>query len=161
MAVANHPDFATQATENDDATGQAVFRMLGQPLEHRLLLMLSNISCYATEKALARRVLRHAANVAGDQLHGIAPIAAKKAVTMLRLRRGAIDDGYEIICDDDSVLAFHLWILRDEFLFDNLHERVCFYTRRNTHAEPVSRPEYGQRRRVRAYRGRSRCTTFR
>ena len=135
--------------------------MLGQPLEHRLLVMLSNISCYATEKALARRVLRHAANVAGDQLHGIAPIAAKKAVTMLRLRRGAIDDGYEIICDDDSVLAFHLWILRDEVLFDNLHERVCFYTRRNTRAEPVSHFVYVQRKQVQAYMGHNLYRTSR
>ena len=34
LAVANHPDFATQTTKDNDGTGETVFRVLGQPLKH-------------------------------------------------------------------------------------------------------------------------------
>ena len=95
--------------------------MLGQALQHRFLIMLSYISRYATHKSFARRVLRHVADVATGQLHGVAAIAAEQAVAILRLAGRTIDDGNEVICDDDSVLAFLRGILWDESLLDNFH----------------------------------------
>ena len=121
MAVANHPYFATQAAEDDNAARQTVFRVIGQPLKHRLLIVLANVSCNTTQKSLARRVLRHVADVATGQLHGVTAIAAEQAVAILRLAGRTIDDGNEVICDDDSVLAFLRGILWDESLLDNFH----------------------------------------
>lgn len=118
--------------------------MLGQTGEHLLLVMFSHAGRYTTQKSLARGVLGHAADVTANQLHRIAAITAKQAVAILRLAGRAVDDGNEVICDDDAVFAFRLWILRDEVLFDYLHECFGLYTRRNTDAEPVSRPAYGR-----------------
>ena len=42
-------------------------------------------------------------------------------MTVVALRRAAINDSYEIICDDDAVLAFLLGVLGDDALFYNLH----------------------------------------
>ena len=86
--------------------------------------MFSHVDRYATQESLARRILWHAADIAADQLHSVAAITAEQAVTILRLGGRAIDDGYEIICDDDSVLAFLRGILWDEILLDNFHAWV-------------------------------------
>ena len=83
--------------------------------------MLANVGRNTTKKSFAGRVLGHAANVATGQLHGVAAIAAEQAVAILRLAGRTIDDGNEVICDDDSVLAFLRGILWDESLLDNFH----------------------------------------
>ena len=124
MAVTNHPNFATQATEDDYRTGKSVFRMLGQALQHRFFIMPSYIRCYATYKSFERGVLWHVTNVTAHQFHGIATITAEETVTILRLAGRAIDDGNKIICDDDAVLAFLRGILGDEGLLDYFHAWV-------------------------------------
>lgn len=83
--------------------------------------MLTDIGRYTTHELLAGRRLRHFANIAGHQQHGIAPIAVQPTVTIVALRRAAINDSYEIIGDDDAVLAFLLGVLGDDALFYNLH----------------------------------------
>ena len=83
--------------------------------------MLSYISRYTTQESLACGILGHVANVAADQLHGISAIAVEEAVAILRLRRRTINDSYEIICDDDAVLAFLSGVLGDEVLLDDNH----------------------------------------
>ena len=76
----------------------------------------------------------------GNDTHGIAAVGVETAVAVGRLGGGAIDDGNEIIGDDDSVLAFLLLVFRDEVLFDDGHGTVgeYLYTRRNIGAGPVS-----------------------
>lgn len=83
--------------------------------------MFSDISRYVTQESIACCVFRHVTDVAADQLHGIATIAAEQAVAVIRLRRRAIDDGNEVSGDDDSVLAFLRGILWDEGLLYNFH----------------------------------------
>ena len=83
--------------------------------------MLADIGGDATQKQFARRILGHGTHVFADQLHGIASVAAEHAVAIVRLRRAAVDNGYEIISYDDSVLAFLRGIFRDEGLLDNFH----------------------------------------
>ena len=83
--------------------------------------MLADVGRDAAEKLLAGGGLGHAADVAADQLHGVTAVAAQQAVAQQALRRAAVDDGYEVSGDDDSVLAFRLWVLGDEYLFYNLH----------------------------------------
>ena len=63
----------------------------------------------------------HTADVAADELHGVAPVGTPQAMAQLALRGAAVDDGYEVSGDDDAVLAFLLGVLGDEGLFDDLH----------------------------------------
>jgi len=95
--------------------------MFCQSLEHRFLIVLTDIGCHATHEFLTGRCLRYFANITRHEQHGIAPIAVQPTVTIFALRRAAINDGYEIICDDDAVLAFLLGVLGDDALFYNLH----------------------------------------
>ena len=121
MAVTNHPYFSIEPTEYDDRTGQSLLGMFGQPRQHRLLVMLPDVCRDACHKLLTTRSLGHAGDITADQLHGIAAIGAEDAVAVVGLRRGTVNDGNEVICDDDAVLAFLLWVLRDERLFEDLH----------------------------------------
>ena len=121
LTVANHPYLPVQTAIDDCRAGQSVFRVLHQPLEHRLFVMLADIGRHTTHELLAGRRLRHVADVARNQQHGIAPIAVQPTVTVVALRRAAVDDSNEIICDDDAVLAFLLGVLGDDALFYNLH----------------------------------------
>ena len=66
-------------------------------------------------------VLGCLAKILSDELHRIATVGAEEAVAACGLRGGAVDDSYEIICDDDSVLAFLVGILRNDDLFDDVH----------------------------------------
>ena len=95
--------------------------MIGQTEEHRLLIVLANICRHTTEEALTCSILWHTTNVATHQLHSITPITTKETVAILRLRGRAIDDSYEIICDDDAILAFLRGILWDECLLYYFH----------------------------------------
>lgn len=54
-------------------------------------------------------------------LHGIAAVALEETVAATCLRCGTVDDGNEIRSDDDSVLAFFLWVLRNDVLLYNFH----------------------------------------
>ena len=72
--------------------------------------------CNAHTELMARCVGWHLAYVAADEHHGITAIAQWWAMTSFCLGCAAIDNGYEIICDDDPVLAF----LRGVFRYDAL-----------------------------------------
>ena len=98
--------------------------MFGQPLQHRLLVVLANVSGDATKKGLACGVLGHAADIVADQLHGVSTVAAEQAVAILRLGRGTIDNCNKISAYDDSVLAFLRGILGYEGLLDYFHAWV-------------------------------------
>ena len=87
--------------------------------------MLADISRHTTQKLFARGGLGHLADITCRQVHGIATIGAKQAMAILGLRRTAVDDSYEVICYDDAVLAFLLWVLGDDCLFYNLHAVFC------------------------------------
>ena len=95
-----------------------MFRQSGQ---HGLLVMLADIGGDATQKHFASAVCRHRLDIAAYQLHGIAPVAAKHAMTIVGLRGAAVDNSDEIISYDDSVLAFLRGIFGDEGLLDNFH----------------------------------------
>jgi len=97
--------------------------MLRQACEHRLAVVLADIGRNASQELVAADGLRHALDVAADELHGIAAIGAEQAVAIVALGGAAVDDGNEVRGDDDAVLAFALWVLGDEGLFDDLHDR--------------------------------------
>ena len=63
--------------------------------------------------------------VAAYQPHRLSAIAAEDAMAIVCLRGRAVDDGDEVRGDEDAVLAFSLGILRDEALFDDLHDVCC------------------------------------
>ena len=70
------------------------------------------------------RIGRHLADITRDDLHGIAAIAHQEGVTACGLRGRTVDDGNEVTCDDEAVLAFLLGVLCDLALFDDIH---CYY----------------------------------
>jgi len=72
---------------------------------------------------MAGRVGWHLADVLGDKFHGISAITVESAILMTAFRSRTVDDGNEVICDDDSVLAFSGWTLRYECLFDDVHKK--------------------------------------
>ena len=76
----------------------------------------------ALAEVVAAGLGRHLADIAADERHGIAPVAHPRAMAAGGLRRAAVDDGDEVICDDDSVLAFLLGILRNDALLEDCHE---------------------------------------
>ena len=63
----------------------------------------------------------HLADDAADDGHRITAVGHAGAPLARGLRGGAIDDGDEVICDDDSVLAFLRGILWCEALLDDFH----------------------------------------
>ena len=95
--------------------------MLCQTLKHRFLVVLTDDCCHTTHELLAGCRFRHPTNIARHEQHSITPIAVQPTMTVVALRRAAINDSYEIICDDDAVLAFLLGVLGDDALFYNLH----------------------------------------
>ena len=70
---------------------------------------------------MTRRVGRHLADKARDDLHGIAAIAHQEGVTVGGFRGRTVDDGNEVTCDDEAVLAFLLGVLCDQALLDDIH----------------------------------------
>ena len=70
---------------------------------------------------MTRDISRHLANITRDDLHGIAAVAHQKGVTTGGLRGGTVDDGDEVTCDDEAVLAFLLGVLGDQAFFDYFH----------------------------------------
>ena len=75
----------------------------------------------ALAELLTTGVGRHAADIAAHEVHRIAPIAHPRAMVIGGLRGGSVDDGDEVICDDDSVLAFLRGVLRNDALLYYFH----------------------------------------
>ena len=75
----------------------------------------------AFTELLTTDVSRHAADIAAHKLHRISAIAHPRAMVIGGLRRGSVDDGDEVICDDDSVLAFLRGVLRNDALLYYFH----------------------------------------
>ena len=70
---------------------------------------------------MARHVFWSLFNNLGYERHGIATIALEETIAMVCFRGGTVYNGYEIICYDDSVLAFLCGILRYDCLLYNFH----------------------------------------
>ncbi len=121
MTVAYHPHLTTDATEDDGRAGETVLGMVGQALEHRLLIMTTDIGGDTGEELLTGGGLRHAPDISLSELHSITAVRAQDAMTVVGLRSAAVDDSNEVRGDDDSVLAFLFGILGDEILFDDFH----------------------------------------
>jgi len=100
--------------------------------------MFVDISGDTRQELFTSSRFRHTADITLSQLHGIAPVGAQQAMSILALRSAAVDHSDEVICDDDAVLAFLLWVLGNEILLDNFHVRYSLCTRRNTGAGPTS-----------------------
>ncbi len=77
--------------------------------------------CGLDAELMARCVGRHLPDKTADDGHRIATIRHAGTPLARGLRGGAVDDGNEVICDDDAVLAFLLGILRNEALLDDFH----------------------------------------
>ena len=95
--------------------------MLRQTRQHGLLVVLADVCRDTAEEGVAAGVFGHAADVLADEQHGSAAVGREEAVTVVRLRRAAVDDGYEVVSDDDAVLVFPLGVLADTCLLDDLH----------------------------------------
>ena len=73
---------------------------------------------------------RHVADIGGDNTHGALTVAHQEMEAAGGLRGGAVDDGNEVICDDEAVLASLFGVLRDQTLLDDLHiEDWCIVLR--------------------------------
>ena len=145
LAVAHEPHLAANTAEDGCRGGESLLGMLAQTADDGLLVGLPEgdvalaYRCADTHAELvAGVVLGHVANEVGNDAHGVAAVRHAAAVVAGSLRRGAVDDGNEVVSDDDSVLAFLRGIFRDEVLFDYCHA-CCPYTRRSTGAGLPSR----------------------
>ena len=83
--------------------------------------MAGNGSGDAFAELLTADVGWHAADITAYDSHGIASIAHPGAMAVGGLRGGSVDDGDEVICDDDSVLAFLRGALRNDALLYYFH----------------------------------------
>ena len=121
LTVANHPNLSSHPTEDDCAGCESLLWMAHQPFYLRVLVLFANLLCDSYTEFVATDVLWRFPNEAFHQLHGIAAIALEKAVATVCLRCRTINDGYEVRSDDDSVLAFYLWVLRNDVLLYYFH----------------------------------------
>ncbi len=132
MAVAYEPYFASQTAVNDDRSAETLLGMVVELLEYLLALVaaqaaeqgkvaLADDARGSEAELVARGVFGHASDIATDKLHDVAAITHGAVMASQGLRGGAVDDGYEIIGDDDSVLACLLGTLCDLTLFDDFH----------------------------------------
>ena len=132
MAVAYEPYFASQTAVNDDRSAETLLGMVVELLEYLPALVaaqaaeqgkvaLANDARGSEAELVARDVLGHTSDIATDELHGVASIAHRAVMASLGLRGGAVDDGYEVSGDDDSVLAFLRGVLRDDALLYYFH----------------------------------------
>ena len=122
MTVANEPHFPSESAVDD---GRGCEAFLGV-FSHSLLgesepVVAGNGPGDAFAELLTADVGWHAADVAADKLHRIASIAHPGAMAVGGLRGGSVDDGDEVICDDDSVLAFLRGALRNDALLYYFH----------------------------------------
>ena len=120
MAVAYEPYLTAHAAIDNGRGRKAFFRMCGHAdLGEAQPVMTADGFRNTFAELLAADVGRHVTDIAADEQHGIAPVAPPREVAAGSLRSGAVDDGDEVICDDDSVLAFLRGALRnDAFLYD-------------------------------------------
>lgn len=123
LAVAHHPYLALQTAVDDGRAGETVFGVFGKLLKARLGIVLADVGCDTTQKLMTRHLFWGVTQVAADKSHSLSAIAAEKTMAIGGFRRRAVDDGNEVRGDDDAVLAFALWVLGDEGLFDDLHDR--------------------------------------
>ena len=133
LAVAYEPQLAAQAAVDGHGGGQTVFGVLGQAGQHGFAVVPAHGGSDAAQELVARGVFGHAAYVAADDVHGLAAVGAQQGVTVVGLRGGAVDDGYEVRGDDEAVFAFLSGALGHEGLFDDFH----FCTRKSIDAGPA------------------------
>ena len=79
--------------------------------------------CGGDAELMARCVRGQPSDDAADDGHGVAAVGHAGTPLARGLRGRAVDDGDEVICDDDSVLAFLRGVLWREALLDDSHER--------------------------------------
>ena len=121
LAVADEPHLALQATEHDGTGRQTVFGMTGELGQLGMAVVGADVSGYPSAELLASNSGRHTPDVLPDKPCGIAAVGAEQAVTAVGLAGASIDDGDEVIGDDDEILAFLRGILWDDELFEYLH----------------------------------------
>ena len=76
---------------------------------------------------VAGDVLRHLLQTLGHGEHGMAPVGVNEAVAVRGFAGRAVDDGDEVVSDDDAVLAFPVWAFGNDCLLDDLHESYSSY----------------------------------
>ena len=83
--------------------------------------MTTDISRHPSAELTAADGLGGMAQVPADELHAVAPVGAEQAVAQGALAGAAVDDGNEVIGDDESVFTFSVGAFGYDALFDNLH----------------------------------------
>ena len=122
MTVANEPHFPSESAVDD---GRGCEAFLGV-FSHSLLgesepVVAGNGPGDAFAELLTADVGWHVADITAYDSHGIASIAHPWAMAVGGLRGGSVDDGDEVICNDDSVLAFLRGALRNDALLYYFH----------------------------------------
>ena len=122
MTVAHKPHFAPESAVDDGRSGESLLGVFCHSLfgESEPIVVGDGFGD-AFAELLTTDVGWHAADVAADKLHRIASIAHPGAMAVGGLRGGSVDDSDEVICDDDSVLAFLRGALRNDALLYYFH----------------------------------------
>ena len=128
LTVAHEPDLTSATGINDGRGGEPFLRMLLQTGDDVDLMRspdgdidLADGSCHADAELVTGVGGRHVSDEGGDGTHGTKAVAHHRSPFTVGLRGGAVDDGNEVTCDDDSVLAFPGGALRSEALLYDLH----------------------------------------
>ena len=90
--------------------------------------MFSNVSGNPATELRAGRRLRHTTDVFCHELHAIASVRAEETQLSTTLARTTVDDGDEVIGDDDAVLALSLRAFGDEGMFDYFHGNCGYWS---------------------------------
>ena len=131
LTVANHPHFSPDSAEDDGRGRETFLGMVDESLQptlrreggqERIAIATLNIGSDSPAELMAADVGGHMAYIAADKQHGVSPVAHPATMSALGLGGAAVDDGDEVICDDEAVLAFLRGILWDEALFEDCHD---------------------------------------
>ena len=140
LAVANHPYLTTDATEDDCRGTHAFLGLLAEQREPGLAIVAVDVSRHPSAELTAADGLGDMAQVLADELHAVSSVGAEQAVAQGALAGTAVDDGNEVIGDDESVFTFPVGTLGNDALFDNLHAFVNFLQKYNNFGKKSTTP---------------------
>ena len=125
LAVAHEPYLTSASTVNDGRCTKALLWTDGHATDGEAQPVVTTNHLRNADAELPTTDIRgHTTDVPADEQHGITAVAEPGNMATERLRSAPVDDGDEVICDDQAVFAFLGGALRDKALFEYLHKVV-------------------------------------
>lgn len=123
LAIAHHPYLIMESAIDNSTGSKSFFGMLLHIIQRDIveLIDVTNTSSDTFAKSLHCDVGTHRFNKTLDEQHTITPVLHIRRYVNGSFTSAAINNGNEVICDDDSVLARLLTLLAYDLAFYYFH----------------------------------------